>query len=517
MFAGRLAPAVCALLLLCLARPATAEDYGPLLAMLPESTNAVLLINAAELFDSPYGQEHDWRRKYASRFDASPSMLPPTTERFVWGSEMRLNTLSPTTQYAAMHLSRDLSMPQLARWLKAKLGTVEGLESVETRRGSMVLKFSESKYAVVTPADRQKAARWVGDLDGQTGSRLSGYLEMVVSDPERTTASPVCMAIDLTDALDPAVVRQAMSKSAVVAEAGLDVDQVAELLASIRGVSVLANVTDNIEGRLLLDFGQETAALQDAGGRLITEILSEAGASIAGIEKWQAVAKGKQLELTGALGESGLSRLLSFVEMDTSVVQQPPAQTTTDAPQADAEAEAEAEQDRYANDPATITQEYYASVEKYLRDLSLERGAKSYYSIAVWYDKYAKRIARLPILNVDPDMLDYSESVIGHLRAAADSIQNGGVRTSARGAQITADHSGGYNLDYGSSGYGYPVFSGGANYAASQAADIEAQRRSIRAEEKAQSTLDAKGHLAAIEDESLKIRRKMTEKYGIEF
>lgn len=480
-------------------------EFGPLLAKMPDSVNALILINADELFESEYGKQQNWRGNYAQRFDSSPSMLPPTTDQFVWGAEMLLETMSPDTQYAAMNLNRDLSMPQLARWIRGSMNTIGGMEAVATPRGGIVIKFSPVEYGIVLPASRQKASRWVQSTKGSTENSLSPYLNSVVSDAKRTDAH-ICQVIDLTDSVDRQAVRAALVNSKVVQQQGLDVDRVADLLASVRGVNVLVSFTDQPYGTLIVDFGGDTAPLKNSGKDLLIEVLNEAGTSLSELPNWSATTDPHRIVLEGPMSESGLMRVFSFLEIDTSVVND---QLPPDIP-ADTGTK-EKEEERYADDPATITRNYYQSVQKYLKDLSRERGAKSYYSIAVWYDKYAKRIERLPILNVDPEVLDYGESVIGHLRAAADSIQGGGVKTAARGAQITPGSDYGYGY-----GNGYRVFSG-ANYAASQVANVEAERRAIRAQEKAQSTLDAKGHLAAIENETLQIRRRMTEKYGVEF
>ncbi len=489
------------------------DEYDPLLARLPASTNAIILIDAEKIFASEYAKQQNWRSTYAKRFDSNPSMLPPTTKKFVWGTELRLETMSPGTQYAVMNLSRDLSMPQLAKWRGGNLNVIDALQAVATPTGGMAIKFSQVEYGVMQPASRQKAARWIRESSDTSQLRLSSYLESVLTDDGRRNAH-ICQAIDLTDSVDRQVVGAALAQSAVVMQHGLDVDRVADLLAGIRGVNVLVSFADQPRGKLMIDFQGNASVLGDNAKALVVEVLNEAGASLSELPQWSATTDEHTITLQGPLGESGLMRMFTFLEMDPGVLDANDHQAEDGAA---GQASAATEEERYANDPAQITREYYESVQKYLHDLSRERGAKSYYSIAVWYDKYAKRIERLPILNVDSGMLDYSETVIGHLRAAADSIQAGGVRTAARGKQITTSNSVDYGYRTGANGYGYRVFSGGANYAASQVANVEAERRAIRAQEKGQSTLDAKGHLAAIEEETLRIRREMTEKYGIEF
>ncbi|MCA9239396.1 MAG: hypothetical protein KDA37_04315 [Planctomycetales bacterium] len=481
---------------LALVATSWAADYSSLVAKLPDTSNAMILLDAKGLFDSPYGKEHNWKGQHASKFRSDPSMIPPTTELFAWGAELHLQTLTPTQQYAVMSLWQDLSMPALGKWLRGSLQTIGGFEAVGARRGAMVLKFSPEQYGMIVPGDRQRTARWVREIKGESGASLPPYLQSAVAEATGARAH-ICQAIDLTDAVDYSRVRQAMAKSKVVSGAGLDASRVADLLTGIRGVTVLVNVDDRMHGKLQVDFTGSPSILGDSAKPLVLEVLNESGASLDELDGWSAETGARRIELSGELTESGLMRLMSFLEVDTAVVDQ-----------GDQAADDEEGSEASPSSTATVTRDYYQGVQKYLRDLKHEHGARSYYSIATWFDKYARRISRLPILNVDPEMLDYSEAVIAHLRDAADSIQSGGVNAGTRSAQLSRGGSGYYD-----SYNGYSTFSGGVTYTN----NVEAERRAIRAQERGQSSLDVKGHIAAIEAATLRVRRAMTDKYNMEF
>jgi hypothetical protein len=61
-------------------------------------------------------------------------------------------------------------------------------------------------------------------------------------------------------------------------------------------------------------------------------------------------------------------------------------------------------------------------VQTVLGDLT-EIKNKSYNGIAYWYEKYAKDIDQLPILNVDPELLNYGLGVSVMLRSIAGSLR----------------------------------------------------------------------------------------------
>jgi hypothetical protein len=148
--------------------------------------------------------------------------------------------------------------------------------------------------------------------------------------------------------------------------------------------------------------------------------------------------------------------------------------------------------------------QYFQAIQSHLNDLRHEDGARSYGTIALWFDKYARRIERLPILGVDKDLVIYGQFVVYHLRDAVDAIRGVGLRSGAQTAGV--------------SGYtDYYVFDSAMNYAADEVGAAEAQRRAIRAQERAKGSTDARSLMREIEDKTSEVRRQMTERYQIEF
>ena len=66
--------------------------------------------------------------------------------------------------------------------------------------------------------------------------------------------------------------------------------------------------------------------------------------------------------------------------------------------------------------------------------------------LAMWIDQYARKIDRLPLVNVDKDMQDYSAEIAGLLRKMSAGYKGYGIRSGAREAQY---HSGTSSGDYG--------------------------------------------------------------------
>jgi hypothetical protein len=209
----------------------------------------------------------------------------------------------------------------------------------------------------------------------------------------------------------------------------------------------------------------------------------------------------KQVTLEGYLTESGLRRLSSLFDRppalkvpETATVQQP-----SNTPE------------QYA---AQASQQYFHQVQDLLDDLSKERKNNRNYNMAqigVWMDKYAKKVDQLPVLNVDPELIQYGAFVADALRAGYTAIRTSSARSRVR--QLNTDvptHSYGYQ-----GVYGYTYRTGYSTIADHR--EYWQDRTRVRSEERVISAQSARDIMAQVDDATAEIRRKMTQKYQINF
>ena len=79
------------------------------------------------------------------------------------------------------------------------------------------------------------------------------------------------------------------------------------------------------------------------------------------------------------------------------------------------------------------TQEYYKSINHLMADLKSRKGEeRTFGQVGVWFQNYAKKIDRLPILNVDEEMLQYGQYVADQLRNASMAIKGYGITSVSR-------------------------------------------------------------------------------------
>ena len=205
--------------------------------------------------------------------------------------------------------------------------------------------------------------------------------------------------------------------------------------------------------------------------------------------------KGKSIVMQGNFSTDGLRRVFSVVEL----------------PSAKFSMLKDSAEPMDDSTPESLIREssltYFSSVDVLLKDLKRElRGNKA---VSAILERYAGRIDRMPILNVDEDLLDYGSGIAQTLRAIALSRRQGGIKS---GTQTTGMGRGGYsNYSYD---YGYFDVSGD-RYSGARAS--AADRANIKARAMAESNNARVEGAKQIADATAQIRRQMTKKYGVEF
>ncbi len=191
--------------------------------------------------------------------------------------------------------------------------------------------------------------------------------------------------------------------------------------------------------------------------------------------------------LKGDLSDEGLRRILSIVEVPTTKF----SSLKDVKPQPDQK-----------DVVLESSRKYYTGISTMLDDL---RGdvKKNRDNHSIYMERYARRIDRLPILNVDDELLAWGGSVAETLRGASltsrSAYMSGGVRKAS-----TYGAYGAYDYSYGGSGYyGGQTTAGALNQATVEAGAVA---RSAQF-----------GSWKEIEDSQAAIRKSMTKKYSVEF
>ncbi|HWB10845.1 MAG TPA: hypothetical protein VG826_16565 [Pirellulales bacterium] len=458
------------------ASPADAQ-FEPLAASVPSSANAIALVDVKNLFDSPLAAREGWKDKHDQAFAAGLCAIPPFTDRMILAAEIDYVHMSPAWELAVADLAESRSAAAIARSSKGILDSIGERPAVALRDDSYVVELGNKRLGAMAPANRQSVARWLREARSRTAPTLSPYLKgtLVASDK-----SQIVMAFNLEDAIPPDVIRAKLAASEVAKK--LDLDAAAKALASIRGLAVEVAVTDVASGRLRIHFGGDATPLAAVAQPLLLEILGDLDARIGDVESWQVTAEKQRITFEGPLTTAGMRRVLALIDSPTSAILASDARQDSQANQAEAKAQA--------------SQQYFRSLMSVLDDLRSEANtAKTFGQNALWFDKWARRIDRMPIQNVDEELLGFGRAVSTALRSMAGDMRGVGIHSAAQNAQTVA-----------------------SNY--SYYADwfyVDAQQRAVRAQERAKGVLSARDTYQAIENEAARIRQGLSERYKVAF
>jgi hypothetical protein len=483
-----------------------ADEFQDLLDKIPRAANAVVLLNMDKAKESPLGLKEKWSEKIEQAFEDGLVRVPPQAKRFVLASQIDFEFMEPLWESAVIELNEDLSSTDIQKMRHGTLDTIEGLPAIVRPNDTYLIKLGPSLVGGMGPANRQAVVRWIRDERKTTPPPLSEYLQKAAVYSDKA-GSEIIMAIDLDSVLSlNRIGKYLKSRQKQLDKWGADASSLANLLYSVKGVRIGVRIGEEMSGRIVVDLQGDASPMAPYAKELLLQIMSDRGMSISDVSDWTAKAEGNEISLSGKLSKAGLRRLMSVVDS--------PATETKEA-KAASPGEAAATQAK-----ASLT--HFKAVTGMANDLKADmRSSKNLASNSLWFDKYAKRIERLPSLNVDPELLQYSAFVANQLRQASLAVKTMGIQSGVRQAQITGSSVGGGSDYVDSYGYrygAYGVYNGGADvYGMGTVKEVGAQRRVVRAEEKAGMATDVQKIRQDIIAATTDIRRKMTQKYQMEF
>jgi hypothetical protein len=486
--------------LLVLPQTASANFYE-LLRRIPDSANTIILIDVERMLMSPIAMREKWRDHLNSP-DAEPLHFPINAVRYLLASKLDFVSNFENLWDAAMiETTGELSLPYLSKQEGGYLDEIEGQQVAFSRRNAFFVSFQPTILGAYFPANRQDLARWLRMVKRREEPQVSEYLQKAVALVHGK--DQMVIAFDLGDLLTSHQVRVWLHHAESLAGKELDVGALTKLLVSAKGVTLTMSATDRLEGTIRIDFGESPAPLEGVAKALIFEVLENQGMLLDEMREWAVMIEDKAVLLRGRMSRKGLRTLTDLIPI--------PAETldleTSNSKAAGAAAATAARTDaRSANSSAPAVSKATASM-KYYRHISLllEQTRKDVTASNVtpklarrMVDKAAMEIDRLPVLNVDEELIAFGTAVSEILRNMRNLSKNASLDASYRQATIAAN-----------GGYGYGGFYGGST----AALDTSVMRKQMTSVLKS-NQLDA---FTMLQEKSAEIRKKMTLKYQVEF
>ncbi len=467
-----------------------------LLRYIPSSTNTLLVYDVAAILESPIAKAENWAEEMRNA-SARGLALSTETELLVVGTELG-DSWSAEAIYGVSQIKTDFSPEILARAERGYTETIADTEAIWTPRNTYFLKLDEKILGAYYPEDRQGVSRWLRSVSRLPN--ISPFLQRAAYRVAGDQAeSQIVLAIDVLDALSPIQLEEKLAVLDFVKDAGIDQAAAARALASAVGITLTVELTDKAYGILEVEHSEDVTVLAPIAKQLALHALEVNGLYVADLENWEAGVVGKQFIFEGELSEVGLKLISSFVTVPTATLDEESAQGNVPIDQVDPQIVAKATQEYYQSMRA-VAQEFY--------DMKPKIKNRPLSSQGIWLGKFATKIDQLPVLNVDPEMLDFGRVVTAALRDASAAFRNVKLRTQYRASSGNYGYYGSGN-SYGY-GYGYGGYSGWQN-------NVQSRMKNTIRQESTSATFYVNGQLDQLKNLNTEIRQRMTQKYGIEF
>ncbi len=462
-----------------------AAPFESLMQKVPEGANVLVAFNVEQILNSGFARAHNSQQKLAEAFAQRAILIPPDATQFVMAAQFDLEHFKQVWGAAVMGLKNPIDFNRIALATHRTVELLAGMQAIGSSK-LFALNLGDKQLGLLTPSNRQHAARWAQQLK-RSDRPLSPYLAKTGSYSD-TAGTDIILAIDLTDVLPPQFVADRLRKNDVLKGRNVDIDKLAGILSRVQGVRLGIKIGEKCNAMLVVDLQDDPAMMADFAKPLLLSILGNTGVLLEEMADWKPAVDKNSISLQGYLSDDGLRRIMGIVELPAdSISMVDPAASAP--PPSNSKAEPSASETLQQD----ASRKYFHSIQQRLDSLRLQKNdAKTLGQMALWIDNAARGIDRMSIVNVDSDLLDYGATIATELRQIVASLQGVGIQSGAQQAQI-----------YGDSYY-YDT-------------DVQGARRAVKAQERAEGATSALDLSRLIANQSAAMRRKMVERYKVDF
>jgi hypothetical protein len=468
-----------------------ASPYDDLLRVVPPQTNTLVLVNVTAAYASPLAKAEKWAEDYHQRYRSGVGFVPPDAKAVVIASEVNLTTMTRDHQLGLVRVTGYPTMSGLAAREGGSTDTIAGREAALSPRNVYYTDVSGPAVAAVYPADRQATARWIRYATAAKEPQLAPYLKQAA---DAAGDSVLTVAVDLSDSVDPYVLRLALTASpTLVKHKGLDLGRLARFVASVRGLTFTAKIADAITGTVRVDFADDPTPFRKVLRDLFLELLAEQGVIVPGMDRWEAAFDLKSMTLAGPMTTADLRRVLSLFAFPGAAGEEAPKFTPGEV-------------------SAAATKRYLTAADGILADLRKMREGPDYTKTATWHEKAAAQLDHLSRVAVDPVAVAAVDGTARALRAIGASLRGVPIRVEEIGSKA-------YYYSQPNVGFGISWWGGirpawvGPNSVSTNYPQVRAEAAKVIAEDQLKRTQA----WSQIDNALAEARRKLTDKYKTPF
>ena len=197
-----------------------------------------------------------------------PSMLTEKVTELRLTSDLDPATLQPNWEAGIATLNAAVDVNSLAAAMQGNIEPIAGKQAVWTPMQSYLVPAGDNRIAFLRPAKRDKAAAWLGSNGTMT---VAAYLAEQAKQPEQYLS--LMLAVSLKDYFSST--RLVSHLEELESLKGQDLKAVANVLASVQGVSVIVGRESLSECIVSMEFAQSPASLQPVADKMFAEVLEK--------------------------------------------------------------------------------------------------------------------------------------------------------------------------------------------------------------------------------------------------
>ncbi|QVL30116.1 hypothetical protein KIH39_14760 [Telmatocola sphagniphila] len=469
---------------------AQSAQAGPPLSELmnyfPETTNAILRIQVADIIKSPRGVREKWGQKESLEYLAGTIPIHPSIERVIIGSQFDPHNNVSELSISLIPTTKEVSLDRLAAKLHGTVEEIGGEKMAVGPQSGYYVSLHPELLANVASKQRQVVSKWLKFARANTKSVVTPYLQNAVV---YSGSAHIMMAVETDDMINPMGLRRALEASKIYAEDLKTMEVAQRFLSALKGVRIAVTFGETTRATIYLDSRINATNNLTSLKNFLLYIMDQNGTTLEDMPGAKVRVENNSVIFDLGFSDSDLMKMTSI--LGTPIVSPSLANITT-------------LEVMPSGPDGRASHRYYRTINQYIAELKrntqLNPKPPEAAKHAQWYEVYTRKMSQVSVLNVDPEVLAFGQATERKFMAIAESL---------RGTPIELDklQSQKYYFNYGGS-----IFWGNG-YISSNIPEIEAKQWALIQKDEE----NRKQAWKMIDYDKKSLRDRMLVKYKVDF
>lgn len=385
------------------ATPAPAVEGDELAKYLPESVNAVAVLNVRTILRTQRAEREGWAKGDQMEFLAGAIPIHPSVERILLATEFAPHRAGDAPTLAVIPLREPIDLDKLAKLRGGEITSIAGEDVLVCPDDvNYLVPLADNVLGAIRTDHKPDVAKWIKHAKDARRSPLSTYLTAHLYRTGRP--NHVFVGVDTEDLIGPKKAKALVALSPALKD-NPDAAAIETFVGGLRGVRFTANIrNDGIDARIFLDGRTEPRFKPQAAKAFVTDLLERNGAMLEDVIGATPTIDARSVVLSFKINDADLAKVLSVFTL-------PVHNIGDEVPVVGADVNPD------------ITRRYFRAVNQITdgvrrRNVNLDDLGRT----ALWHETAAHRIEALSVLGVDPAVVAFGRGTAGRLHIMAGSL-----------------------------------------------------------------------------------------------